>query len=1059
MRLVEQATLYTRIGGAVQLYQVDLCDTGADEFVVNYRWGKLNTVYRESSRTVFPVSLEEAHRIFQSLVQEKLAGGYVQSMEDLDEEAPPPPPADSSAETSPSVAPTLATATVASDDPRAKTVLEHLAAAAAGNAPKHWKLSRIIWRAGELGLADAAPHLLKIGLNGERFHDYSLLWSLARLRAQEAVPLLQSVFDEQKFPREDLQRVAAEGLMRCLPEVQRQAFASKLIKLLPAKLQSEIPSATGEQIAVRLAEVCQRHNGPCHFIYTVSLLSAVYPQMETALVHFCRQVALRPNYFQPIRWLFKAAELRRDASLFATLAYRFETTRNFYRSPEWGDYAFVDGAYIKSVKKEVRKPDSKLAYSDRTRKAFRLRSSRAIHRTGEAGNPDYIPLATEMLLQFDDEVDAGKPYETFVFVYNSGWRNATTLSTHYDTYSSYLAFNRILYANSPRYELSSDRLKWKCREGYMPGDPAPDQREEAFPQLWDEAPEAVIRLLAQSRCSRVHEFAVKVFRANMEAFAPKVKVADLIGWLARPSELTQDLALEICQAQYDPEKPSHELVLALLDCGLDRARATALDWVRAQPGRFLPDSMFTAALLTLRHEDVRTAAGQLLQPDSLDDSAWDIALARMVSILISLAGEEDLETRIESVRVTLEAVAQDAISRLPFAVIEDLLRQPDANYHALAAHLLKLKPDAPSAYPGGTLTLLIESPSPVARRVGTELFARFSDEELAERQDVVASLCLSQHSEIREAVRAVVARLAQSHPDFGGDLLERYYPLLLRKESTPGLHEDLLALILEHLAPFIDRIPGDYAMRMLRCPYLAGKELGWEVLKRHGGLDALTMPERVELGGNDVQRVRAAVREWFDAHPERVIDELAEAVRLVDSPWGDTQLFAMQWFREKVSEEQWTPEILVSLCDCNTPMVQAFGKELITRYFKTEDGPRYLLQLSQHPAASMQSFAVNYLEQHAADDVERLAELEHFFVSVLALIDQGRIAKTRVFAFLQREGAKSREAAEIVLRVLSRHSATISVTDKAACIEAMAELQSIHGELESPLTLVEPRTA
>ncbi|WP_309386722.1 hypothetical protein [Cerasicoccus frondis] len=1045
------------MGGAVQLYQVDLCDNGDGEYVVNYRWGKLGSVYKESSRTVFPVALPEAQRIFQALVEEKLAAGYATSQEALQT---PADGEESTAADEPVATPIAEPTPNINANPRADTVLAHLAAAADGRSPRtSWKLSRIIWRAGELDLVEAVPHLLRIGLKGEHFHDYSLLWSLARLGSADAIPLLRETFDEAKFPTDDLQRVAAEGLMRCLLAAEQRAFAQQLVKRLPAKLKDEALTATAEQLAMRLAEVCQRSQEACDFLYIVSLLGEVHPPVRAGMALFCQQAPLRSNLFRAIRWLFKAAELRRDAQLFAVLSYRFETSYQNYNSPLWGDTVYQDGQVIRKVSKELKKPNSRLAYSDKTRTAFRRRAARSIHRLGDAGSADYVAMATALLLQFDDDVDAKQPYNTTNYDYSGGWRNVVTIHTHYDAYSEFLAFNQILHANSPRFELAKNRLKWKCRSGYRPGQPPPDQREEAFPELWDDAPDAVIRLLAQSRCERVHEFAVRVFRANLEAFAPRVKVADLISWLARSSEQTQTLALDIATVQFNPEKPSYELVLALLDCALGRARETALGWVRAQPQKFLPESLFAAALLTSPYADVRATACELLQPDSLSESAWDIALARVVSILIDAAADDGFAERIDAVREALDAVAGPAIGRLPFSVIEDLLRQPDAAYHGLAASFLKARPGGPSEYPSGTLTLLIESASPVARRIGTELFARFSDEELAQRQDVVASLCLSSHAEIREAVQAVVARLAARFPDFGGDLLERYYPLLLRRESTPGLHDDLLRLIQAHLTPFLDRVPGEYALRMLRCPYPAGKELGWEILQRHGGLDSLTMRERVELGGNDIQRVRAAVCDWYRANAATVFNELAEAVRLVDVPWDDTQAFAMDWLRQNVAEAQWTPEILVSLCDSNTPKVQAYGKELITRTFKSEDGPRYLLRLSQHPAASMQIFAVNYLEKYAAGNAQRLAELEDFFVTVLALIDQGRIAKTRVFAFLQKEGAQSREAAAIVMRILGRHSATVSVLDKAACIEAMATLQAAHAGLESPLTLIETEAA
>src|SRR5205823_1348189 len=100
-------------------------------------------------------------------------------------------------------------------------------------------------------------------------------------------------------------------------------------------------------------------------------------------------------------------------------------------------------------------------------------------------------------------------------------------------------------------------------------------------------------------------------------------------------------------------------------------------------------------------------------------------------------------------------------------------------------------------------------------------------------------------------------------------------------------------------------------------------------------------------------------------------EEMAKAVRLFDTRWDDAR---EHWFSEfrKFDTQDFTPGILVSICDSVREDVQKFGRELITKHFKEEEGQEYLLKLSEHPSADLQLFATNYLEGYATDNPARL---------------------------------------------------------------------------------------
>jgi hypothetical protein len=211
------------------------------------------------------------------------------------------------------------------------------------------------------------------------------------------------------------------------------------------------------------------------------------------------------------------------------------------------------------------------------------------------------------------------------------------------------------------------------------------------------------------------------------------------------------------------------------------------------------------------------------------------------------------------------------------------------------------------------------------------------------------------------------------------------------------------------------------------------------------------------LGNHENAHVRAWACKFYTEQSPRIKYEKEVAIKLLESKWDDTRLFAMQFFREQFAENDWSPEALVTLADSVKPDVEAYGRELITRFFDGAQGVQYLLKLSQHPSEKMQLFATNYLERFAADDIEKIQSLEFYFRSVLTRVNKSRIAKNRIYQFLLNEGRKSEQAAAVVSTILSDISATAAIGDKAKCIDVLLQLRSLY-VVETPLQVIEIET-
>ena len=180
-------------------------------------------------------------------------------------------------------------------------------------------------------------------------------------------------------------------------------------------------------------------------------------------------------------------------------------------------------------------------------------------------------------------------------------------------------------------------------------------------------------------------------------------------------------------------------------------------------------------------------------------------------------------------------------------------------------------------------------------------------------------------------------------------------------------------------------------------------------------------------------------------------DEPTLLLKLLEGPYDDSRQWAFSFCRDHLSDGDWSPETLVAVCDSTNQAARAFGRELVTRLFREEDGPLYLARLSQHPTVEVQLFATHYLERFASGEPERIAGLDLYFRTVLSRIGAGRVAKQRVLAFLEKEALADQAVAVQVNALLGRQAGTVAIQDKAEMIRILNTLRLAWPELVGPL--------
>ena len=1043
MRLIQQRKLYFQEGTSDKVYEVDLCEAGEGEFVVNFRYGRRGSNLKDGTKTVFPVGLEEAQQVFNKLVESKIRKGY----RDAGGEVP-------GGVTEPAAEQDLAVPPAGGEIPlpgapaARRQILDHLDQAVRGRRPARWRLSRVIWRAGEWRLTEALPSLCELvgsGLCNDPMSRYALAWALGRCghgdpRALEKLQILVAYPDEPAT-----QRIAAEGLRANDP-----ASVAHLEDRLPSRIAAALRG--GELGGLRAAVEAELESAtpPFDFLHQLYLLSDAYPLAREVVFEIAQTAPMKPPFFKHLRHLFKVAEFRLDADFFGMLSRRFESSRAFYNSSYYGGRVWVpDLRKSLDPATESAKADSHLAYSTRTRRYLRRRVVQTMSRAGEAGDVEvFITLATGVLQAYDDQRDRREPRG------ESDYFGGDWVTVQYDCFADYYPLNYLLYTNSSRYRLR-DNLRWACRENYQPGDPAPAGREEAFPDLWDQAPDALMHLLRVSRCEPVAAFAVKVWRANESRFDGLVDVAFIADLLGRPFELANQLGLDLARARFDPREPNLDLLQAMLACPFAPARELGLEWLGGCK-QVLGDHLeFCAALITSRYGDVQLAVRQLLGTARLGEAQLGQLVPLVIDALLGFDGDDaGAPEAARNARETLLIIAGAELEQLRPEVVASLLVHDLEEVQLLGAHVALRFESRAGELSDVVLESMLLSDFASVRELGMRLFGKLPDSALLERQDILASFCISKKPDLRQAAQPIVQRLAGIDAGFGEEIVGRFYPWLLRKEGHEGLHEDLFELLEGSLGDHLQAIPANYGFRMVESRYVAAQKLGLLLIKKFIDLAQQPMRQVAALGGGQLFELRQHIAGFYRENPDHIRANAEDALRVLDNQWKDGREAGFAFFREAFSEDDWNPSLLVSVCDSNRPEVQAFGRELITRFFKNEDGPEYLTKLSQHPSPDLQTFATNYLERFAGGQPERIAGLELYFVTVLSAVNRGRVAKQRVLEFLRGQAIADREIAGVVTRILARQSATIAIGDRAACIRALLSIQEAWPELaqESPLT-------
>lgn len=1023
MRLVKQARLFVVDATSEKLYEVDLCvvegEGGGGRYVVNTRYGKRGSRLREGSYTARPVGQAEAERAFDALVAEKRRKGYREESERVPSPGPvslPPgrtgPPTASAEESSPSRTPKEAKAHY-----RGLAVLRRLQAAGTGRRTTRWQLERVIWRAGELRLQAAVPLLVRLLGTASGLRDYCVAWALARIGDTSVVESLVRAWQSAKTAP-----MAKRMLTEALRLLADEAVRTELMAELLAELPTPIRQAIDHGQVTGLVSVVQTYlaTGQAE---RFELLETMYlidqGVCREALLALLRTAPLGPNYFQRLRHIFKAAELRQDAEVFGLLAYRFE------KEPAASSASHG------------------VAFSRATRAYLLRRVWRTLFRLAQLDDPAYVPLAVGVLMPFCD-ADA-MPEKR---------RGEKT----WDAWAPYWAFNHILRGGGSAFVIDHNRRLFGRDVPARAAKTLPDAPtwEPLFPSLWRQRPAGLMHLLLESDCTPVLTFAATHLRA-LPAFWPSLDEDVLVLLLGRPHVVVADAAAQIIRARYTAQTLSDRLVLSLLSCASSAGRLLAATWIEARPGRWIGEPGMLWSLLSSAHVENRQLGLRLLNTVGLKPLVVDALLGRLISHLTTLDSDPSgAESEYTQAFVCLLGLSKKALST---QVIVDLIAAKLAFVQGLGVQALEHRPPDSAGISvadfGRVLTALLGSAVLATRQAGLRVLATAKPSVILAHAETISLLSTEVDAALQEAARPVLRQLVRADRGIAQRLLTALLDRLILPENVPGISAQVARILREDFAAELRALPVDRVLALCFAASTEAQALGAERL--HGQAqwaNDLQVADTVRLANCEVRAVREAAWQIFLAQVPRMQtdpSELSTGLRMLEARWADSREQAQHLVRTHLDGRHLTAEVLIGICDSVRSDVQALGRELVARYFPSERGEHLLLALAEHPSSDLQLFATNYLERYADGNLAVLERLTPYFISSLSRICDARVAKLRCYEFVTRQAHHGEAFARWAVGLLERVCGTVALGDQARAIVGLLQIAQLHPGLAQPL--------
>ncbi|MCI5056334.1 MAG: hypothetical protein MRY83_09505, partial [Flavobacteriales bacterium] len=927
------------------------------------------------------------------------------------------------------------------NEERNEVILSYLKQELSDNYFRDWKISRVIWKAGELKIHEASPLIEKFVHSEDEFEQYAAIKVLTDLGYEKANFSIFQVYKNQGvFDKSGRAAIAYFVKLFDIGHSYVREIIDATINGLDEEIANAIRSGDKAKVWEALSNYIHNDGMIPNLFYCLYVVSFREQILREVLVSFLNKMPLKVDTFQSIRYILKMSEIVSDYEFYALMNKRISLSRPAYS----GSWTYTDQGYV-DVDVEKRKKDTSLAFSGKTKNYLSKDAYKKLVTLSHKDKDLYIQVAKALLCSLDDKLDQEKEEVQYLWDYDWETRRSSTRKLNYPKYASFQSLMYVIYGSSTRFQKSKTKWFYEGEQLSMKDTP----REELFPELWDSKGNDVLDVLANSKSDVASMFALKIINDN-----PAILVNADLGILSKlilhPNPEVTDLIIDTIKNQYLHKQPESILVATLLASKNESAFELGYNWMQQYEADYFSDSSFLTFIIFINNEKLRSKLLEIYK-DELQYQT-DIDFEQFEELYKSTA-DHDLDLVSGITELIMGSHLGIKLQDFPAEKIEELLINPLATKRLLAAALSAANKVSTYDLTKDYISYYLEAEEPELRKIGILLLSTYPEEYLRSSAKQIAEYCFSPYDEVRLAIQPTIERLINLDQDFKVSLQSKLLGVIIEPETAPGVHQSSYEVLTKYYGEDLPDLNEADIINLILSKYEFAQKLGTPMFKKRVDLKNLPLIEVSNIAKTDVQEIRESIIAYFKNDTSRINYELEHALRIFNSEWKDVRALAATYFDENIQTENWTVDLILYVCDHTQDDVQAFGRKLVTKLFKEETGVELLLRLQEHPSKSMQFFTTNFLQTQAQDRPEVILKLDHFLKTTLFNINENAATKKRVYQFIKEESIKDQNVAKMAVDILNSVLATSTMKDKDESIDILLNIHEKYPEIKIPVTL------
>lgn len=687
-------------------------------------------------------------------------------------------------------------------------------------------------------------------------------------------------------------------------------------------------------------------------------------------------VTLRNDSIRYVKAIYKSVEAEQDEELWPILAYRFDANRNNQ-------------------------------YSKKTRHYLRRRTWRYLRQLGEAGSDAYVRLATQTLLNYDDE-DGVR------------WAYLSPLTRTYYTSTRFTRlwlFNHILHHNSQRFHYKSSQY-WQDQgiDSY----PAllPEEREEAFPKLWDKHPDLLFLLVRSGKVEPVVQFAGRALRSGNPAYVQAIDETILRELLADQLPARRSFAAGVILDRLDPAAPDFAQLFPLITSNCHFVRAVAKQFIIVHSAKW--------------------------SIEQIQDFVQQFIVFLQTAQNINQQIVDDLLELLEGpLRERITGFASIALAKVFLDSSWPALRE-------FAAVVLSSVDLERNPFTGTDLLPFLTSTVASVREAAEQLLDQYDAKLQLDANWLAAWICTAPEESHTYMTSFLQTRKAWIVP-VPDEFINALWRYLLGRDVDEQIQAYILDVVFatifkqELRETPIDRILALLAHDNTAYQAFAANLIQWT------GLDArkLSFQQLLTMVHNQVAAVRAEARRLIMSQPKRITADWL--YNLIETDWADTREWMMDYLRSLPSE-QISPDLIYGLLDTARLDVQELAMELVQTHEQELDLRELMLRGSEHPHLPVQTYVLTLAEKMDWD-VSTLQQMELFFRTVLLRVNQGRKAKKMALQLLFKLSEQQEAFAQQCVPILVDTARNHGTRDFETILRTLTKLKLRYPGLAIPISV------